>query len=172
MYIFLPALWSFTFQKLLFQYRFVCMSTFSVPKAHITATTPLRPLILKALHVPASFSEGRWSTQGSRCAQATLHADLHHREQKCVGLAWWHRRSLPYTTLIHTFAFVNPVMFRIPVANSLWILKWRKNQGKATCALVRKQQPLCSPTWTEKQKGKMKNRSLNSRLAVMFLGNW
>lgn len=37
--------------------------------------------------------------------------------------------SLLNHTLIHTFAFMNPAMFRTPVV--LWILKWHKDQEKA-----------------------------------------
>lgn len=54
---------------------------------------------------------------------------------------------------------------------SLWILKWHKDQGKAH---VRSSVQAAAATFSNldwKTKRKMRNRSLNSRLAVMFLTN-
>lgn len=132
-----------TWEAAKFQYQFICTSTLSSPKLTL-GTVSL-----------CSFGDSGWSGSGTQCTRPycrNLHRAL--LMSRCQLMS---SMSFPLDHFHHTFACMNSAMFRTPVANGVCEF-WNDTdvKGKTTCALMCKQQQLRSPTWTEKQKGKMK----------------
>lgn len=158
------TLWSSTLEKLLsFSINLFARQLYPPQSSH-WIQFPWR----QQIPVCAIFLQRRWTTWhwDVRCAHAIL--------QRAAKSSAAVTSVFPLDHFHRTFAFMNLAMFRTPVANAVCEL-WNDTEikGETTSAQMCKQQQqqLRSPTWTEKQKGKMKNRSLNSRLAVMFLMN-
>lgn len=61
-------------------------------------------------------------------------------------------RPTPHCHVTSTVAFVNLAMFRTPTANSLWILKWHKDQEKVhACSSVQESSSYVLQLGTTKQ---------------------
>lgn len=132
-----------TWEAAKFQYQFICTSTLSSPKLTL-GTVPL-----------CSFGDSGWSGSGTPVYPSILQRSAQSIADEQVSADVINVLSLDH--FHHTFACMNSAMFRTPVANGVCEF-WNDTEvkGKTTCALMCKQQQLRSPTWTEKQKGKMK----------------
>lgn len=161
------TLWSSTLEKLLsFSINLFARQLYSPQSSHwIQFPSDLQQISVNAIFLRRRWMIWQWE---ARCTHVVLHRSAKSSAEVQVLADVINAFSLDHSH--HTFAFMSPGMFRTPVANGVCEF-WNDTEikGKTTCALMCKQQQLRSPTWTEKQKGKMKNRSLNSRLAVMFL---
>lgn len=159
------TLWSSTLEKSLsFSINLFAHQLYPPQSSHWMQSSLL--ISSRPLCTPSSCGRDGWP--GTRVGVPVPHC-TDCREQcrwpgRCQSMSSRSLLSLDHSHC--TFAFMNPAMFRTPVANGVCEF-WNDTEikGKTTCALMCKQQQLRSPTWTEKQKGKMKNRSLNSRLA-------
>lgn len=139
--------------------------SFILPKAHTGCSSPFwSPINLCVHRLPAAEMDDLALGWVCPCHTAQTSREQCRWPGRCQSMSPPSLLSLDHSHC--TFAFMNLAMFRTPVANGVCEF-WNDTEikGKTTCALMCKQQQLRSPTWTEKQKGKMKNRSLNSRLA-------
>lgn len=105
-----------TWEVAKFQYQFICTSTLSSPKLALDTVLPSSPR--PSLHPPSS--RGRAGRSGAGVGL------LCHTAQTCREQGRWTGRvsaavaavsSLDHSHCI--FAFVNPAMFRTPVANGV-----------------------------------------------------
>lgn len=105
-----------TWEVAKFQYQFICTSTLSSPK--LAPDTVLPSDLQQSRRPPSSWGRLGWSRAGVGL--------LCHTAQTCRGQCRWMGgvsdaiaavSSLDYSDCI--FAFVNPAMFRTPVANGV-----------------------------------------------------
>lgn len=158
------TLWSF--MPLRSCYRFICTSTLSTQKAPVLYTAPLGSQTQRC----SIFLQWR------RATSPRSHAQIFNRDQgKPAGWIW---NPIPF--------FPKPHCISTPARGSLAshvhdshsklsprILKRHTDQEKVhVCSSGQESSSYVLQLGLKKnKKGKMKNRSLNSRLAVMFLMN-
>lgn len=149
-----------TWEVAMFQYQFICTPTLSSPKLTLDTVPLWSPKNPCTRHVPSVMVDDL----ALGCQVYPCHAIL-QRSAKSSADVQVSADVINVFSLDHShpaFAFMNPAMFRTPVANGVCEF-WNDTEikGKTMCALMCKQQ-LRSPTWTEKQKGKMKTVHLTA----------
>lgn len=160
------TLWSFTPLKSC--YRFIRTPTLSTPKAPTLDTAPL----WSQIQLCSIFLQRR------RTTSPRTHAQIFNRDQsKHAGWIWKHQ---PPSSLNHTVTYTSAcrsLASHIQNSHSKQsprILKRHTDQEKVhVCSSGQESSSYVLQLGLKKKnkKGKMKNRSLNSRLAVMFLMN-
>lgn len=121
------TLWSSTLEKLLsFSINLFARQLYSPQSSHwIQFPSDLQQISVNAIFLRRRWMIWQWE---ARCTHVVLHRSAKSSAEVQVLADVINAFSLDHSH--HTFAFMSPGMFRTPVANGVWVLKWYRDQGK------------------------------------------